>query len=37
MFDDDGGEKRYKGGKPGVVPEAPKAFNEAQEQMHGIS
>lgn len=35
LIDDDGGETRYKGEKPGVVPGAPEAFNKAQEQAHG--
>ena len=30
LIDDDGNETHYEGGEPGVVPGAPKAFNEAQ-------
>ena len=35
LLRDDGGETRYKGGKPGVVPGAPEAYNKAQEEAHG--
>ena len=35
LIGDDGEEKSYKGGRPGVVPGAPKAFNEAQQKAHG--
>lgn len=35
LIDKDGGGTRYQGGKPGVVPGAPEAFNKAQEQAHG--